>query len=343
MDGKIHRVDVDGDKAGRKSGAYIGHLDGFPAGYIHNHKTGEAVRWKATRPTRSISPAERGKAADRIKRKQDAKVTARRQQEGAVARKASIIWSRAKPVRTHPYLVRKDVGSHGLREDRRGNLVVPMQDIAGKIWSLQTIDRDGGKLYLKGGRKAGTHAVLGRIDPGAPIVIAEGYAAAATMREVAGLATVAAFDSGNLLEVANAYRAADPKRAIIMAGDNDHHLPRREAPLPNVGAEKATAAAAAVEGMVVLPPFVPADQGSDFNDYAAQHGATALRRLVEAELGQRSITPPRPIRISVARPAASQEARDTFRAQAATSADQAAGTASRVAQQAVQRSRGPSM
>ena len=41
MDGRKHRVVVEGDRSGRKSGTYIGHLDERPAGYIHNFKTGE--------------------------------------------------------------------------------------------------------------------------------------------------------------------------------------------------------------------------------------------------------------------------------------------------------------
>ena len=48
MDSRLHRVPVDGDKRGRRSGAYIGHLEGScPAGYIQNFKTGLAHNWKA--------------------------------------------------------------------------------------------------------------------------------------------------------------------------------------------------------------------------------------------------------------------------------------------------------
>jgi phage/plasmid primase-like uncharacterized protein len=69
-----------------------------------------------------------------------------------------------------------------------------------------------------------------------------------------------AFNAGNLLAVAKAYRAADPSRSIVIAGDNDHHLPRRAVPLPDVGKEKAKAAAAAVRGVAALPSFPPGDR-----------------------------------------------------------------------------------
>ncbi len=48
MDGRMHRVPVEGDKGKERSGAYVGHLDGRPAGFVQNFKTGVKVNWKAT-------------------------------------------------------------------------------------------------------------------------------------------------------------------------------------------------------------------------------------------------------------------------------------------------------
>src|SRR3954469_22969162 len=59
MDGKKHRVPVEGDRRGRLSGTYIGHLDDHPAGYIHNFKTGEEIRWRASRSGREMPQEER--------------------------------------------------------------------------------------------------------------------------------------------------------------------------------------------------------------------------------------------------------------------------------------------
>ena len=126
--------------------------------------------------------------------------------------------------------------------------------------------------------------MLGALQPDVPLVIAEGYATAATLREVTGLPTVAAFDSGNLAEIARAHRERDPGRTIIIAGDNDHHLPRCEAPLPNVRREKAEAAAAEVGATLLIPAFEAADAGSDWNDYATQYGRDLVRQAVEAVL-----------------------------------------------------------
>jgi putative DNA primase/helicase len=40
MDGSKHRIKVIGDKSGEKSGFYVAHLDGHPAGYFKNNRTG---------------------------------------------------------------------------------------------------------------------------------------------------------------------------------------------------------------------------------------------------------------------------------------------------------------
>jgi putative DNA primase/helicase len=47
MDGSKHRIKVEGDKPGEKSGFYVAHLDGHPAGYFKNNRTGIETRWKA--------------------------------------------------------------------------------------------------------------------------------------------------------------------------------------------------------------------------------------------------------------------------------------------------------
>ena len=182
MDGKKHRVPVEGDRRGRLSGTYIGHLDEFPAGYIHNFKTGEEIRWKAAREYPALAPAERERLKARVAADQAARESARRRREAAVSRIAALVWNRARPVETHPYLIRKDVAAHDLRQDRRGDLLVPMRDADGRLWGLQTIDAEGKKLFMRGGRKQGLHATLGAPAPGEPVVIAEGYATAATIR-----------------------------------------------------------------------------------------------------------------------------------------------------------------
>jgi phage/plasmid primase-like uncharacterized protein len=81
-----------------------------------------------------------------------------------------------------------------------------------------------------------------------------------------------AFHASNLKAVADAYRAADPVLRILIAGDNDHQREREIGadgrPKDNVGRLKAEAAAQAVGGALLIPPFEPQQPGSDRNDLA---------------------------------------------------------------------------
>lgn len=347
MDGQKHRTPVEGDRKGRLSGTYIGHLDGYPAGYILNFKTGEEIRWKASRPYRELTPEEREQAKARAAADQASRDAARQHREAVTSHKARAIWNRAKPAQGHPYLEAKGVAAHGLRQDRRGYLLAPMRDADGRLWGVQTISAGGGKLYMKGGRKQGMFAMLGEPRPGEPLVIAEGFATAATMREATGFAVVAAFDSGNLLDVARAFRERDPARPIIFASDNDHHLPRREVPLPNVGVEKARAAAEVVGGVVLLPNFTPSDKGTDWNDYAAQHGKETVRALAQAELRAHGVElPARPAANSAAGRITTQAERDAARQRTSSNYPMTAGDAAHAAAEVArrtqqQRPRGP--
>lgn len=48
MDGKPHRIPAEGDKIGQKAIFYVGHLDGVPAGYIKNNRSGAELKWRSS-------------------------------------------------------------------------------------------------------------------------------------------------------------------------------------------------------------------------------------------------------------------------------------------------------
>ena len=313
MDGQMHRVAVEGDKGSKTSGTYVGHLDGLPAGFINNFKTGEKITWRASGATQEMTTEQRAAEDARIAVDRNARDAARTHQENVVSTRAQALWKRARGGQGHPYLQHKGVEAHGARQDNRGNLLVPMRDAAGRLWGVQKIAADGSKLFSKGGRKQGTYAVLGDLDPNAPVVIAEGFATAATVREVTGFTVVAAFDSGNLVAVARAIREQNPNQVIIIASDNDHHLPlRKPVSLPNAGLIKGLAAAAEVNGTTLVPAFTTADAGTDWNDWATAHGKNRMRELIAAELLKQGIELPAPIGPA----AVTQADRDASRAQA---------------------------
>jgi phage/plasmid primase-like uncharacterized protein len=285
MDGTLRRAPVEGDRNGQTSGSYVGHLDGWPAGYIRNHRTGTEIRWKADWPTQTMMPAERAAFTAAAAARSAARTRERQAIQARAARMAHRLWAAASPARDHPYLAAKGVRAHGLRQDQRGRLLVPVQGADGRLWGVQRVGVDGSKQFLKGTRTEGGHMLIGdRPRPGAPLLVAEGYATGATLHEATGLPVAVAFNAGNLLAVARAYRAADASRPIVIAGDNDHHLPKRAVPLPNVGKEKAQATARAVGGVTALPSFSAGDRGSDWNDLAQRQGHEPVAAAVRGAL-----------------------------------------------------------
>ena len=280
MDGSLQRVPVEGDWGRQRSGAYFGHLDGRPAGFIQNHRTGAKANWTAVDQAKALGAQDRAQLAAEAAQKRHDRAREREKQAEQAAQQVEAIWTVATPVEAHPYLDRKEVASHGLRQGEDGRLLVPLQDAAGKLWSMQHIGEDGFKMFREGGRVEGGHFVLGNIDAPGSLLIAEGYATAATVHELTDMPTIVAFTAGNLEPVALTYRSIYPERGIYIAADNDH---RREAEgKPNVGREKAEQAAQAIGGNVLLPRFSGTDAGSDWNDLAQSQGKqAALTQLAE--------------------------------------------------------------
>jgi putative DNA primase/helicase len=120
------------------------------------------------------------------------------------------------------------------------------------------------------------------------LVLGEGYATAGSLSQTLGFATVAAFDSGNLVHVAKALHEKFPDKPIIIAGDDDKHLEATQG--VNPGRSKAEEAAKAVGGKVLLPIFAPGEQAAnpkgftDFNDLAnkSELGKEGIERQVNS-------------------------------------------------------------
>lgn len=275
MDGAAHRIRTEGDRAGASSGFYVAYMDGRPAGYVKNNRTGEEVRWK----TQGAFISQQDKAAFQAecarKQQERAKELLLEHEKTAERVAGQLSWMK-QDVPT-PYLDRKGLAP------RRGVFLatdgkttcIPAVDADGKLWSMQYIQEDGTKRFAKNSRKEGCFHPVGGMDAlrTAPaIVIAEGYATAGSISDAIGHATVAAFDSGNLMAVATALKDKYPDKAVIIAGDDDLHLLNHPKVRANPGREKAEKAAQAVGGKAVFPVFAPGEREkdmagfTDFND-----------------------------------------------------------------------------
>jgi len=204
------------------------------------------------------------------------------------AARAARIWTSAGPAPAdHPYLTAKRARPLALRMDVGRRLVVPLQDIGGRIHSVEFIAQDGAKRYLAGGAKKGHFAVVGA-EPApleestGPILICEGWATGASLHIATGHTVIAAMDAGNLMPVAEALRTRFPVADLVLVADNDAK-PDRDG---NPGVEAARKVALAVDGRLAVP-----DSLGDANDLFCAEGPDAVAALVASAA---RIPPPPP-------------------------------------------------
>lgn len=251
LDGRIHRFRVIGDKSGSRNGWVVGHLHPAPAGAFGSWKTGESHTWRAE-SEKAMTPADLAEQRRQFEamRRQRAEEEARVRE--AARGKAARLWLMGKPAEAaHPYLARKAVKAWGIRQLRE-SLVVPARDAHGQLHTLQFIGPDGDKRFLSGGRIQACYCAIGR--PANTLLLAEGYATAASLFEATGHATACAFNAGNLAPVARALRAKFPSLRIIVCADNDSQT------AGNPGITSAWEAARAVRGWVAFPTFSESSQ-----------------------------------------------------------------------------------
>ena len=259
-DGLLHRFHVDGDKRGTLNGWYSLHLDGRAAGIFGNWKTGLRSTWAAD--GKRMSEAEReafAKLIEAAKIKAQAERRAEHEARAIEARAEWDAWAPADPM--HPYLTRKGVKPHNLRQ-RGGLLIVPLFDAFGLLWNVQRIQADGGKRF-KPGRAGGLFSPIGDFTNPTTILTCEGWATGATLHEETGHPVLCAMNAGNLLAVATAARSAWAGAELVICADNDRQTKG------NPGVTYATAAAKATGAGLAVPPFADDEPGTDWNDWAA--------------------------------------------------------------------------
>lgn len=262
-DGTLHRFTVPGDRARSDNGWYVLHPGDPAAGAFGSWKRGTQGTWSG-KPYQTMTPAEKTAHAaklEAVKRQRDAE---RDRAQAECRAWCADAWNKAKDATNdHPYLLRKGVNSYGLKV-YGDSLLAPVHDMAGTIHGLQFIQPDGSKKFKTGTNKAGHFYGIGTAE-GDALLIAEGYATAATLHQATDYPALVAFDAGNLKPVAEIVKAKCPHLKIIICADDDRWTPG------NPGLTKATEAARAVNGLLAIPPFPKPrtrEQGTDYNDLA---------------------------------------------------------------------------
>ena len=146
-DGKIHRFSSNG-KPTDNAGWYVLFTDGIAAGAFGCWREGVNIKWCSVNESNLTLPE---------KHEFNKKITeAKKQREHEEERnrtkarnKANHIWTQSTEAPTdHPYLLSKKVQSHGLKLSRR-KLIVPLYDQNQILQSLQFINPDGDKKFLR--------------------------------------------------------------------------------------------------------------------------------------------------------------------------------------------------
>lgn len=301
-DGKLHRFASNGQR-GDDAGWYVFHSDGIAAGTFGDWRTGISETWRED-VGRKLAPIEEQAYRERIAAAQQARDAEAAKRETAARLAAEAILDQAQPCPSdHPYIVKKKIQPHDAKICD-GNLlaqhgihfadefpvgavlIVPLVEISlGKkacLAGLQLIDSRGEKRFLPGCSMAGKFYLLKGDKAKPQRLICEGFATAATLHEATGLTVFAAMNAGNLRRVAEGVRRAVPNKALLICGDDDAETQAKTG--KNPGIEAATEAAAAANGLVVVPDFGqdrPAG-ASDFNDLAIARGIQDVKRQIES-------------------------------------------------------------
>lgn len=281
--GEPVRFRADGDKPGRRNGWACLHLDGVPAGVFRHYRLGVRTVWRADSKSSPMSQMERRDILARVNENRVQRKVAAQAKQDLAEGVAHDMWSGAgKPDPAHGYLERKGLPPFGVRQNG-DTLLVPMVDRDFRLRNVQRIYPNGHKLFLPGGRTGGLFWPHGaHWQDGSPskgtLIVGEGYATVAAIHDATGYGVIAAMSALNLRAVASTARDLFPTREIVIAADNDSHLPE------NVGLNAAREAAQVI-GACVATPEQQACSGGSGTDFADIPRVNIAGRIATARRG----------------------------------------------------------
>lgn len=289
MDGTSHRVAVEGDHKGEKSGYYIGHLNGIPNGYFFNNRT--KFHFKKTYKTNELVSSYCNHDQIQYRELIEQKIKEDLQLKQAAAQMvANDLACFLVPLKStlqvkSPYFARKQIQGTEFTFMYGKTTCIPLYDITGKLTTVEFVRLDGSKRFAKGGIKQGSfHVIHGneRLKSDHSIIfICEGYATASSVQQAIPEHTViAAMDSGNLIRVSKSIRTIYPNCEIVICADNDRFTSL------NVGLVEAQKVAKELNNIkILLPIFKDKEVGTDFNDLMLISSIESIRESILKGLG----------------------------------------------------------
>lgn len=260
---------------------------------------------------------------------------------------AESVWGKCTPCEAHEYLERKQIKPHGLRilpdstegmtladidesnafrlKSAAGALVIPMHDAKGAMQGLQfiyakghprraKIERDK-EFWPSGMAMGGTFGLVGPIKREGVMLIAEGYATAASLHESTGQTVAYAFAANNLAKAGKLLGKEYPRLRFLFCADDDYIKACRQCKKPtltdtpicahcgghhmqeNSGVIACSAATAEIERSAWVKPIFPKDSDgkdlrngeklTDFNDLLVMTGLPlTLADQINAKLSE---------------------------------------------------------
>ena len=287
------RLDASG-KHGKGDAAIRFHSDNR-GGCVFNHQTRQCAVWRDDAGRRQSFEERRQWRIEQAVRESQRKERLESDLKDA-SYTASEIWHNARPVVEHPYLTRKRVkptctmreadasivdeilAGRGIRNESgelyrtglHGRLLVIPLLCGGLLQSLQFIDANGKKRFMKTGHVGGACWLSHPLEAyrsSSTIGIAEGVATALSVELVNGFPCVAAMSSGNLGKVADLWadQFRQGKRFLILSDVGN-------------GEDEARAAAEKIGAAFCVPPIndevvrrfrllTGGDRPTDWNDF----------------------------------------------------------------------------
>jgi putative DNA primase/helicase len=285
--------------------------------FLGNDNNKQTVKLSKTQRDR-LTPEQIAAQKARHKEAQKRAEADRQREADRAAARASKAWKQSSLHGESEYLQRKQIQAHGVRFSGKGAVVIPMLDVNDTIRGLQFILSRGHERLLKTGRDKefwptglqmrGTFHLIGK-PPRDILLIAEGYATAASLHEATGLPVAVVWTANNILPACQALKKKYRRARQLICADDDwlqkcaecglytrvdsetcQHCgqPHRKS---NAGVSNAQAAAVAVGGSWICPAFSsprPADQKgpTDFNDLHVMEGLALVSEQVEGKIDQ---------------------------------------------------------
>lgn len=291
LDGRLHRFPADAtDK--KKSAWIVGFNnvtsrgENFCVVVGGSLKTGEEVFYQSNGI--KLDKHDKKRIQEQIKKGQEQQAHEKRERNREAAKEAVVIWeefeqsfveSKYHQIKRLP--IGEGLGCRFTRGIGGARIHVPMRDIDGVLWGVQTIHEDCSKFFMAGQRVEGTFHQLGAdLKEASEIYICEGFATGASIYEAIKKTVIVAFNAQNLVMVAKAIFEKYPDKAYIICGDDDRWTEINGVP-KNPGREKAESASEACVGKLVFPTFENEEtKPTDFNDLHCLEGIEKVRALL---------------------------------------------------------------